>query len=852
MSPSDSGDEKIVLEESNSTKGFDVDVTPRLDKFDAEFITQRIIESDELEYILAEDASFITSKVSEMGLDKALAILASSEKFFRGDMNFPQKAMSKIQLLLQGEEAYGQGPDKFDLDARLEATMIKYHSPYPEVRSVCSPVDDPTIVSETFRVYLIAGVWTAISSFVNTMIAWRQPHFSLSSQVIQLFIVPTAQAFAYIVPNWRIKIGKYGFYLNPGPWTVKEQTLATIIVNAGASQGLFLGYAPILQLDLFYGLSWMSYGYNCLISLSCQFMGLAMAGLMRRWVLYPVKALWPTILPTLQLNRTLLVPEKKANINGWTMSKYKFFNILLAASFVYFFIPNYLFTALSTFNWPTWIAPDNRNLAFVMGSKIGMGFNPITTFDWSVINLNSPLVVPFYTLLNPWIGTFIGAFIILGFIYSNYSYTGYLPPNLGTIYDRYRTKYNTTKVLTDGYFDLEKYKAYSPPFITAGYMVLQGADYTLTTFGFVYIVLSEWQTIRDAAKDFYNSLRKRTEADKKIFKDPMVEMMQKYDEVPDLWYFILFILCVGVGVICIRVWDTELPVWAYFVVLAIVLTLLLPSMMLYASTGYMYSMALLATLLGGYFAPGSGTACIFTRIYGFGIDTQTETYVGDQKMGHYAKIPPRAVFRAQVFATLIQVFVSCAGWEALKKIPDLCSVTQASKFTCPFAHTMYSQSILFGIIGPTRTFDKLYPFLKWCFLLGAGLAVPCWALRQYFPRQLHYWQPVLILAGIARYGSSYNLSYYTPGLIMSFIFMYYVRSRFPIWWAKYNYIMSSGLTAGTAFSAILIFFALQYHPKTLSWWGNNVSSAGVDGKLVASVELMPAVGYFGPEAGSWD
>ncbi|KAK9448443.1 OPT oligopeptide transporter protein-domain-containing protein [Limtongia smithiae] len=823
---------------------------PRID--DVEFIINRIKESDDLEDIFEEDAMFIVDKLRQMEQEEALEVLEHAQRYFDGDMNFPQATMTKIRLLLQGSEAYGIGAALYDLDVRLEASMIKYHSPYPEVRSVCSPIDDPTQQCETFRVYLIAGIWTAFAAFVNNMIYWRQPYFTLTSQVVQLLILPCGQAYSKIVPNWTIGFGRYKFQLNPGAWTFKEQMLSTIMANAGVSVCIFLYYMPTMRLSMFYGLSWMTYGFNLIFGFSCQFFGLSMAGILRRWVIYPVKAVWPTVLPTLQLNKTLLLPDKPRTINGWKMSKYKFFNVMLGISFVYFFFPDYIFTALSVFNWPTWIAPQNQNLAFVMGSKIGVGINPIASFDWSVINYSIPLTVPFYTVLNRYVGTVIGGIIILIMMYTNYLYSGYVPPNLATIYDRYGTTYNSTRVLTDGYFDLDKYKAYSPPYMTAGAIVLNGADYALTTFGFLYIMISEWSTIKEATVGFYRALRARKSSNFDDYEDPMSQMMRKYPEVPDWWYLLILLLSIALGLIAITCWDTQTPVWVFFAMMFVTIALVVPSMMMYAATGYMYTVYLLGTLLGGYWVPGSGIACIFTRSLGYGLDEQAQTYVGDQKMGHYAKIAPRAVFRAQFYATIVQTFVGFASWEMLEAgMPDLCSTTQPSRFVCTFAHTMYSQSLLLGVIGPKRTFDTLYPSLKYAFIIGAGLAPICFLLRKYFPKYFYYCQPVLILAGIARWGSSYNISYYTPGMIASFFFMYYIRSRYTMWWAKYNYILSSALTAGTAFCGILVFVALQYHAKTLTWWGNSVATAGVDGALVATVFDVPEVGYFGVANGTW-
>ena len=38
--------------------------------------------------------------------------------------------------------------------------------------------------------------------------------------------------------------------------------------------------------------------------------------------------------------------------------------------------------ALRSFNWMTWIAPDNFALGAVTGFYGGMGYNPWATFDW--------------------------------------------------------------------------------------------------------------------------------------------------------------------------------------------------------------------------------------------------------------------------------------------------------------------------------------------------------------------------------------------------------------------------------------------------------------------------------------
>ncbi|KAJ8097172.1 hypothetical protein POJ06DRAFT_286599 [Lipomyces tetrasporus] len=191
--------------------------------------------------------------------------------------------------------------------------------------------------------------------------------------------------------------------------------------------------------------------------------------------------------------------EPKKNINGWTISKYRFFFITLVSSFLYFFIPNYLFTALSTFNWPTWIAPHNKHVAFIMGSRIA-------------------------------------GIIMLIMFYKNYMCSAYIPPNTADVFDRYGEEYNVSKVLSNNRLDVDLYKAYSPPYISAGNLMSMAVSYMIYTFASVYILLSEWRIIKEAVVGFYTNLRDRQMANYDRYNDPISVMMRSYPEVPDWWF----------------------------------------------------------------------------------------------------------------------------------------------------------------------------------------------------------------------------------------------------------------------------------------------------------------------------
>ena len=78
-----------------------------------------------------------------------------------------------------------------------------------------------------------------------------------------------------------------------------------------------------------------------------------------------------------------------------------------------------------------------------------------------------------------------------------------------------------------------------------------------------------------------------------------------------------------------------------------------------------------------------------------------------------------------------------------------------------------------------------------------------------------------------------------------------MRTRKTAGWEKYNYRFSAGMGAGIAFSGIIIFFAVQYHDKSINWWGNTVMYEGYDGiaKGRLNATLSAPDGYFGLRKG---
>ncbi|KAK9246612.1 OPT oligopeptide transporter protein-domain-containing protein [Lipomyces tetrasporus] len=798
-------------------------------------------EEDDDEF-LDSSCEFLYGKVENMTLEEGLEILQDAIVYHDDDVNFPTPTLDAIKALIDGEGGK-EDPDTYELDVKIEAAMIAHYSPYPEVRAVCDPFDDPNVPVETFRAYFLGIVWVTIGAFVNEFFQQRQPRLSIQSTVIQLLLYPCGKLMQ-LLPDWGFTFRGKRHSLNPGPWNHKEQMLATIMVNIAAGSSNFMSYTLAMRLDLFFGQKYITFGFLFLMNFSTLFFGFGLAGLLRRWVIYPVKAVWPTILPTLALNRALLIPERKASINGWTISKYKFFFVLMAASFAYFFIPNYIFKATSTFNWMTWIAPTNVNLAIITGSYLGLGFNPISTFDWAVVNYSSPLVVPFFSLVNRYVGLLLGAVMMAAMYWTNYRWTGYLPINSNEVFDSMGKEYNLSRVLENNQFSVEGYRNYSPPYISIGNLIGTGAGFAIYTLALTYVILTERKLIWDAIKGFYLTIRHPKRHNLELYQDPLSRMMAVYPEVPDWWFGIIFVISLAAGIIAITIYPTGTPVWSIIVIVIISIVMLIPGCLIYATTGYQLGFSNLAVIVTGYMVPGNGMANMLCRVYGWNIDDQAESYISDQKMAHYVKLPPRSLFRAQLLATVIQTLVTIGAVQFLiDSVPDLCSVTQEDRFVCTFPRSLYADTLMLGVVGPVRMFNALYPEMKYCFLMGAILAFVCWAMRVYIPRHMKFFHPVLILSGFARWGATYNLTYYTPGLYAGFAFMWYIKRRYLAWWAKYNYVLTSALSAGVAFSGMLIFLALQYTRTTFPWWGNKIQNAGVDFERSAALYEIPPDGF---------
>lgn len=126
--------------------------------------------------------------------------------------------------------------------------MFEDDSPYPEVRSAVANTDDPTMPVSTIRAWVIGLIFAILLAGLNQFFFFRYPSVYLSNLFAQLLSFPIGRIWAKLMPN----VSVFGVALNPGPFTIKEHVLATVMATVGSqsayavSKVFFLGVVCVL------------------------------------------------------------------------------------------------------------------------------------------------------------------------------------------------------------------------------------------------------------------------------------------------------------------------------------------------------------------------------------------------------------------------------------------------------------------------------------------------------------------------------------------------------------------------------------------------------------------------------
>ncbi|ANB15128.1 hypothetical protein AWJ20_2749 [Sugiyamaella lignohabitans] len=88
---------------------------------------------------------FVWQKALELSYQEAIDILTEAEEYHDTDSNLSHELSTRIHYNLTNEKAADE------MEVKSDAAMIRYWSPYAEVRSVTDPYDDHDAPIETIR-----------------------------------------------------------------------------------------------------------------------------------------------------------------------------------------------------------------------------------------------------------------------------------------------------------------------------------------------------------------------------------------------------------------------------------------------------------------------------------------------------------------------------------------------------------------------------------------------------------------------------------------------------------------------------------------------------------------------------
>jgi hypothetical protein len=390
-------------------------------------------------------------------------------------------------------------------------------------------------------------------------------------------------------------------------------------------------------------------------------LGYGLAGVCRRWLVYPSDMIWPEVFQTTTFLNTMH-RDKNEPVGSWTISRYRLFFLSMGGMFIYSWLPQCI-GLLSSFEIITLIWPQSKIVNTVFGAQQGMGLFAMTLSYQTVIAF---LCNPFLAVAN---AVSISAICSLLCSYQHIRWHGILVLACGRvnvsdeslvepvfphrivnprpdiinirplIYTNTGAPYNVSRIATkDALLDLEEYKSYSPLFQGPRIALAYALSFASISCVLVHTALYEGKTLIRRLNP------KRNPED----DDVHMRAMRNYPEVPEWWYQVLLAFLFTISMISVVAWPTHLPWWGFIITFLLPVIFTIPIGIIQARSAQQLGLNVITEFVAGYIWPGRPVANLLVKIYGYMTMNRGLGFVGDLKMGMYMRIPPRAMFRFQV------------------------------------------------------------------------------------------------------------------------------------------------------------------------------------------------------------
>ncbi|KAJ4767523.1 oligopeptide transporter [Rhynchospora pubera] len=693
-------------------------------------------------------------------------------------------------------------------------------SPIEEVRLTVPTTDDPTLPALTFRTWVLGFISCVLLAFSNQFFGYRQNALYISSISAQIVTLPLGKLMAKYLPTNAIKIRgtNWSFSLNPGPFNLKEHVLITIFANSGSNSVYAVNIITIVKAFYHRKLHPVA---AMMLTQTTQLMGYGWAGLFRRFLVDSPYMWWPSNLVQVSLFRALHEDEKRPK-GG--MTRLQFFLIVFVSSFAYYIVPNYLFPSISAISFICLIFKNSVTAQQIGSGVYGLGIGSFG-LDWSTVAgfLGSPLATPGFAIINIMAGFFLIVYIILPIAYWTNAYDAKKFPIISShVFMGNGSAYDVRKVLDERsfVFNQKGYDAVGQINLSVFFVLTYGLSFATLAATLSHVALFHGRTIWRQTKATF----------KDQFGDIHTRLMKKnYKVVPEWWFQVMLVGVIGLAIFSCEGFgkQLQLPYWGVLLAAGLAFLFTLPIGIIAAQTNQGPGLNVITELIIGYLYPGRPLANVAFKTYGYVSMSQAIMFLGDFKLGHYMKIPPRSMFLVQLVGTIVasSVYFGTSWWllETVDGICDVTKVAEGSPWTCPGDDVFYNASIIWGVVGPLRMFGRLglYSKMNYFFLAGLLAPLPVWILSALYPdkKWIKLINMPIIIGATGSMPPTRSVNYLMWGLV-GIIFNFYVYRRYKGWWARHNYVLSAGLDAGVAFMAIVVYVALQgQNIEGMNWWG---------------------------------
>ncbi|KAL0361315.1 UNVERIFIED_CONTAM: Oligopeptide transporter 4 [Sesamum radiatum] len=603
-------------------------------------------------------------------------------------------------------------------------------------------------------------------SFLNTFFSYRSEPLIITMISVQVATLPLGRFMAKVLPTAKFRLPGFGareFSLNPGPFNMKEHVLISIFANAGSAFGggsaYALGIVDIIKAFYKRNISFLA---SWILVITTQVLGYGWAGILRKYVVEPAEMWWPSSLVQVSLFRAL--HEKDSGKH----SRARFFLIALACSFSWYIVPGYLFSTLSNLSLLCLIFPKSV-IAHQIGSGMqGLGIASLT-FDWSVVAsfLGSPLVTPFFAIVNVFVGYFAVVYVMIPIAYWGLDvyHAKTFPIFSSHLFTRNGQIYNVSAIVNDKFeIDLPAYEQQGRINLSIFFALSYGLNFAAVMATLTHVIMfngriTKQGNLRTVSSFTQRKARHSHTTDEEVQRHPKLVVSRDAFAVVGRVAWALYLherpACVLVSDL-VRFW---------------------------------------------YQTPG--------------LNVITEYIIGlaepSPAGGHHRRRDDQHWHR----------MVSTNDRQ--EHMPGRVTSSN-SPWMCPSDRVFYDASVIWGLVGPKRIFGDLgnYSALNWCSLGGAVAPVFVWLLHKAFPSQ--HWIKLInlpVLLGVTAAMPPATTLNFNSWILVGTIFNLFVFRYRKRWWQRYNYVLSAALDAGLAFMGVALYFCLGVENVSVSWWGSN-------------------------------